>query len=66
MALVRSELEQHRSPLVILGHTSSITVHASKIALCRGIALVRSELEQRRSPLIVLGHTTSVPVHASK
>jgi hypothetical protein len=30
IALVRSELEQRRSPLIILGHTASVTVQESK------------------------------------
>ncbi|KOO22655.1 hypothetical protein Ctob_000588 [Chrysochromulina tobinii] len=64
--LVRSELEQRRSTLVILGRTESVTVHACKFALRRGMTLVRSELEQRRSPLVILGHTASVQVHACK
>jgi len=49
-----------------LGHTESLTVHASKSALRRGIALVRSELEQLCRPLIILGHTASLKVHVSK
>jgi hypothetical protein len=33
ITLVRSELEQLCGPLIILGHTASVTVHASKCAL---------------------------------
>jgi len=53
IALVRSELEQRRSPLIILGYTASVTVHASKLALRLGMTLIRSKLEQRRSPLMI-------------
>jgi hypothetical protein len=46
IALVRSELEQRRSPLIILGHTlSTKVVHESKLALRQGMTLVRCKLE---------------------
>jgi hypothetical protein len=49
-----------------LGHTASLTVHASKFILRRGIALVRSELEQLCRPLVILGHTAPDKMHDSK
>jgi hypothetical protein len=43
MTLVRCELEQRRSPLIILSYTASAQVHDSEFVLRLGIALVRSK-----------------------